>query len=426
MRQWMTALRASRKVAPASSPALRAWAAERVGQGAVEWAAEVTVAVLEALVVRRSSQSGPTEVAGARGCEECTLVALVGLADEGLTIVTPEAALDDARVAARADIALERLLRVAWGCHAEIQERLLTLVQSSVPPAVMMREVRYLVSRLTACIDQYISDISNAYAEEQRETEGRLLAGRRRVVDAVLNGAPAPEGSERVLGLRWTDHHVAAVGWSSAGNRALHTEDNAQRFARQVARAFGGSSLIVERGDHVEFHWSLPRPESFDPGVVRRERPGGMRLALGFVAPGMRGFVASTRAARSARSIGLRMGHPPDVVEYDEVSVLALASSDWGQAGEFVRREIGGLIGDDPGSASIRDTLCQFLISGRSRQVAAAATHVAPTTVAYRVRRAEEMLGRSSTTRVQETILALQLAHAFPELLEERSSPLPA
>lgn len=418
MRRWLDSLEPSREVTSLASPRLLAWAEEHVGQAAVAWAAEVTALVTTRLADQMVDLSGPTEIAAVRGCEECLLTTLVGLAGDGdEEVVTPGAALDDARVAARAAVPLEKLLRVVWACHAAVQEQLLDTIGATVPTDSLLPEVRRLVARLAEFIDVYVTDISTTYAQERLESESRLMVERRRMIDAVLGGAAAPEGSESVLGIRWDHHHLAALGWSAAGNRALHAEDNARGFAERVARSAGGSWLVVERGDHVEFHWAFALPTQLNLGILDAARPPRMRLAVGTVEQGVRGFARTTASARSTRAVGIAMQSPPDILRYDEVSLLGLLSADRQQARVFVRRELAGLLGADAMTSSVRDTLRLFLVAGRSRQAAASAAHVATTTVAYRVRRAEELLGRSTLERVHETIAALELAHAFPDFV---------
>lgn len=421
MRQWLSSLVPSREVPSAASAPLRARAEATVGSRAADWAAEVTFAVFARLSDQVLDADGSTEIAGARGCEECLLTTLIGLTDNDTQgIVTPEAALDDARVAARASVPLERLLRIVWACHAAVQERLLDVIGASVEPGDLLAEVRDLVALLAAFIDRYVGDISAVYAAERLESESRLLVERRRLVDSLLSGAEPGEHAEKTLGIRLHAHHLSAMGWASAGNRAFHSEDSAYRFAERIARNLTGSWLVVERGDHVEFHWSFGQRRLVDADAVASERPARMRIALGTVESGLSGFVESTRTARAARSIGLALREPPDVIRYAEVGLLALLSADRDQARAFTRRELDGLLGAEPMAAAIRETLRHFLLEGRSRQAAAAATHVATTTVAYRVKRAEELLGRSSLVRTWETIAALELAHAFPDFVDLR------
>lgn len=419
MRQWLLSLSPEHPTQASASQHLRARAETRIGAGAADWAAELTLAVIARLSDQIHDPGSATEVAGARGCEECILTTLIGLADSDAdAVVTPEAALDDARVAARAAIPLDRLLRIVWACHAAVEQRLIEVIGERADPDELLDEVRDLIALLAQFIDRYVHDISSMYATERLESESRLLVERRRTVDAVLAGQDPAPGAEAILGLPWDAHHLAAAGWSTMGNRTLHSEDSAYRFAERVARRLGGSWLVIERGDHVEFHWSFAHMSGFDAAVFDSERPPRMRVALGTVERGIPGFIATTRAARATRSVGLAMHRPPDLIRYDDVGLLALLGADREQARTFTRRELAGLLGSDPKIVAIRETLRHFLLEGRSRQAAAAAMHVASTTVAYRVKRAEELLGRSTAVRVQQTVAALDLAHAFPELVE--------
>lgn len=419
MLPWLETLSPTEEVPSAASPELRAWAMGRIGADATAWAAQVTRTVT-ARLARESNWLAPAEAK--RGCEECLLTTLVGLHDalDGSDIRTPDGALDDARVAARAGTPLERLMRTVWACHTAVQETLLGVIGAVVDPADLLEEVLRLNTALAAYLDRYISDISLTFDRERLESESRFLAERRRTVDALLAGDDVPEAAVRRLGIQLADYHLAACGWPSGGNRAFDTDNSAFRFAEQVAGRFRASGwLIIERIDHVEFHWSLPG--RFDPSAeeLTQQRPTRMCLAFGPVGAGLEGFKAATAGARRARSVGLQMPSPV-CLRYDDVSLLALLIADGEHARSFVARELAGLLGTDAMSASIRETLRWFLVTGRSRQAAAKESHVATTTVAYRVKRAEELLGRPAFTRPHETMAALDLVEAFPHLLKPR------
>lgn len=102
---------------------------------------------------------------------------------------------------------------------------------------------------------------------------------------------------------------------------------------------------------------------------------------------------------------------------YDEVALLALLVADPDAAGRYVRTALGDLTGADVKSAAIRETLAAYLRHGRSRTAAAQELSLAANTVAYRVRQAEKLLGRSATERATDTVIALLLAQEFPALL---------
>jgi DNA-binding PucR family transcriptional regulator len=80
------------------------------------------------------------------------------------------------------------------------------------------------------------------------------------------------------------------------------------------------------------------------------------------------------------------------------------------EARRFVARELGDLAAEDKAVARLRDTLRVFLEEGGSFQATALRLGVHKNTVAYRVRRAEELLGRRVRERRLELETALRLA----------------
>ena len=98
--------------------------------------------------------------------------------------------------------------------------------------------------------------------------------------------------------------------------------------------------------------------------------------------------------------------------------MVALLASDEQAARRFVRDELRGMTTGDAKSADLRETLRLFLRAGNSRLIAARELNLAANTVAYRVARASELLGRPAVERPTETILALELAEHFPDYLD--------
>jgi DNA-binding PucR family transcriptional regulator len=100
------------------------------------------------------------------------------------------------------------------------------------------------------------------------------------------------------------------------------------------------------------------------------------------------------------------------VTRYDEVALISLSSTDSERAAWFVTEELGALAAPDRATADLRATLLAYLDRGSSFVRAAEALHVHRNTVVYRLRRAEELLGRTAAERTLETHLALRLAVA--------------
>jgi DNA-binding PucR family transcriptional regulator len=101
--------------------------------------------------------------------------------------------------------------------------------------------------------------------------------------------------------------------------------------------------------------------------------------------------------------------------------MLALLIADPQGAARFVQIQLAGLLGPDQKLTDIRDTLRHFLLAGNSRIAAAQALHLATNTVAYRVKRAADLLGRPINENQAVTLAALEMAHTFPHLMDAQS-----
>ena len=129
---------------------------------------------------------------------------------------------------------------------------------------------------------------------------------------------------------------------------------------------------------------------TFDP----RSAPG-VRLALGEPGSGLDGFRRSHEEAAQARRVASLAGRPPGAItRYRQVALRALATADLPRAREFVQRELGPLAADDDVSLRLAGTLRAYLDEQASRSRAAKRLGIHENTVSYRVRQAEELLGR--------------------------------
>ena len=139
-------------------------------------------------------------------------------------------------------------------------------------------------------------------------------------------------------------------------------------------------------------------------------------MAIGEPARGIAGFRAShveaLEAQRIARLAGRREG---SVTRYNDIALRSLATADLDYARTFVARELGPLAGADDTTRRLAATVRTYLDENGSRGRTAKRLSVHENTVAYRLRQAEELLGRS----VEKRTLELRVALALAELVEE-------
>jgi DNA-binding PucR family transcriptional regulator len=245
---------------------------------------------------------------------------------------------------------------------------------------------------LFSYFDAVPAAVTREYQLELQRHVATADARRAEVVRQLLAGAPIDvRGAEAELGHSIAEGDHAAVILESTRPGSPPGEGDARR-------AVGPAALIVA-GDSGRL-WV---PE--EPPLARL--PRGLRAGVGDPGEGVDGFRASHREAE----IALRHGHGPGVVRYRDVAMASLLGADAARAQRFVRRELGRLAEDGPSVARLRATLRAFLAENSNQARTARRLEVHYNTVTYRLRQAEELLGRPIAERRLELETAL-LLHA--------------
>jgi DNA-binding PucR family transcriptional regulator len=119
-----------------------------------------------------------------------------------------------------------------------------------------------------------------------------------------------------------------------------------------------------------------------------------LRAAVGRSAAGIGGFRQSHRQAFAAQRIAASLDRPDPLTDYTKIELIAVAASDAIAARGLVADQLGELAGPDRAVSVLRSTLLAYLESGGNAAAAARALGVHENTVHYRLRHAEEVLGR--------------------------------
>ena len=107
------------------------------------------------------------------------------------------------------------------------------------------------------------------------------------------------------------------------------------------------------------------------------------------------------------------------VTSYAPVELVSLLASDLPRARSFVASQLGPLGATGGTAERLRETVLAFLVSGGSPTRVAEELFVQKNTVADRIRRAEEMLGRPVNESPVELEAALTLALALGHVVLE-------
>jgi hypothetical protein len=339
------------------------------------------------------------------GTESSTLRALVLLArpDSGLPAITEEA-LAGERDFVRRNIPLDKVLRGIRFGHAGMARAFLDGCEARVEARRLPTEMQAVSDELFAIVDAFADAMVSTYLVERDQWITSAAAARAETVQAVLSGEPLDQrAAARALDYPFDRCHLGLSLWTETSTGG--DVSALQRAAVELLQRRGATAtLVVPVGSTQLWAWgAVPdRPAA----LVAPDGP--VRVAAGLPAAGLTGFRSTHRQALDAERVGKLGGRR--VVDYADIAAVALLSADLPAAAELVRRELGALAARTDQAETLRRTLLHYLDAERSLVAVAGELHVARGTVAYRVKRAEELLGRDVGERRFELHAALLLA----------------
>jgi DNA-binding PucR family transcriptional regulator len=258
----------------------------------------------------------------------------------------------------------------------------------------------------------YVDRISGALVEEFGTERERMLRSaeqlRADTVRAILRGDPVDtEAASRRLGYELRRHHIAM----RVSSGASEVEGLERAVGEAVAALAGGEPLVIASGAGRFDVWC----GSFDPpatdALERYEPPAMVLVAFGKPGEGVAGFCSSYGEAKEAARIGALIGDSKSsVTSYARVELISLLASDLPRARAFVASQLGPLAITGGTAERLRETVLAFLVSGGSPTRVAEELFVHKNTVAERIKRAEETLGRGVNESPVELEAALTLA----------------
>jgi sugar diacid utilization regulator len=384
---------------------------ERLGPSAVAWsvaaAREITAAVLGALP-RFAVGVGERRAVG-KGIEGGVLCILASVYSGAVVdpATTPEVP-QTAREFVQLGVPLHEVWASVRQAHRQLVDLLLRACQDLVQVSGQALELQHMFRLAFECVDALVEGLGEAYAVESDRWHATAAAVREELVNAVLSCDTALDFDAVAQKLRYelrNRHHVGIVVWQhgSVAPEAIRLQDTALAW---LEASGAQQTLLMPRGQSLLYAWGNRRGH-FPSGEARAD--GGVRVAVGSAGYGAAGFRDTHREAGDAHRVALAMpGLAGPVVPFSSVSLLATLSQDDSRVRRFVARELGDLAADDPNTRELRRTLRTYLET-RNAQATASQLVIARNTVAYRLRRAEELRGMRTDERQLELWVALLL-----------------
>jgi DNA-binding PucR family transcriptional regulator len=330
-------------------------------------------------------------------------------------VYAPAASLEYARRRAQRGTPLTALLRAYRLGHTCFSDWLFRELARQADDAAMITAATLSMSKTVAgYVDQTSEEIVAAYTHErERWLRNRSAARAARIRDLLAGRRVNVSATEATLGYRLRQYHVGLVSWTDDATPAIDTVTRLEHAINLVAAKVAGSGepLFLPRDESSAWAWlPLGIRDRFDAAAASAsDGDADIHFAFGDAVKGVIGFRLTHQQALAAQAVALAAGSPPpQAVTFSEVAPVAMMLGSPDLLPAWVLATLGDLATDDEPHARLRDTLQVFLQSGGSYKATAEQMVLHKNTVQYRVRKAEESLGRPAAMNRPDVELALQ------------------
>lgn len=306
----------------------------------------------------------------------------------------PVALLVQARMAARAGISLDTVMRRYFAGYALLGD---FLVEEAERGGLHGAGLKSVLRTQAALLDRLVIAVGKEHADE---AEGRHQSSEDRRAERVRRLLAGELLDSSGLNYDLSAHHLGVVA----------SGPDAEDAVRELASSFDCRLLLVRRGEGVVWGWLGARRRLELGGFASlsaSDQQAQMALAIGEPSHDLAGWRLTHRQAQAALPIALRS--PKRVVRYADVALLASIIGDDLLATSLRELYLTPLSGERDGGTVLRETLRAYFAAERNVSSAASALGVTRRTVANRLRMAEERIGRPLGSAAMELDAALRL-----------------
>lgn len=342
--------------------------------------------------------------------------------DPGAPVTPPADAIAFAHELVHRGVGLAALLRAyrlgQWFVHTSVEAKATEL---EVEPAVRWKVLAHVSNYMFLYVDAISAKLVEDYEAERARWIRGAAAARAELITAMLEGEQVdPRLASEKLRYDVSRRHLAMIVWADGGDPRLDP-GALESAAGELAKTLGGGPVLtISIGERVVWTWTSG--EELDDGPTPRRTDaltlaGGLRAAIGVVGDGPAGLVDSHEKAREARRVAELLVVPEgSVVSYRGVALTSLLTAVPAVAVGFAESELGPLAEQSDNAEKLRTTLSAYLEENLSAVRTARRLYVHQNTVVYRVKQAEELLGRPVEERRLELEVALRIADGLGHL----------
>ena len=363
-----------------------------------------------------------------RASSEASILAFAQILEQGADPAATSlgaATLAYIQEGAQRGIPLTTLIRSTRLGHAAAWERITPLIAAQARDPEQRAIATELCSAwLFAYIDAALCLAEDFYSAERERWVRSAAATRAETIETILAGEPIDNAlASRRLGYELDRQHTGVIAWLQAHEEGRDTHTAMEAAIGAIRDCLGATRPLVHPLGILSIAAWIGTRDTVSHGALDDLRfdtqaAPGVRIATGEPARGIAGFRESHNEAVKARRVAELAARPAGTVtRYVRVGLAAIATGDLDQARTFVQRELRSLAADDDVSSRLTATLRTYLDEQSSRSRTAKRLGIHENTVSYRIRQAEDILGRG----VDQRTLELRVALALANLVRDRS-----
>ncbi|MPY97623.1 MAG: hypothetical protein GEU97_06395 [Actinophytocola sp.] len=336
-------------------------------------------------------------------------------------VEVPSAAVEYARRLAQHGVAVDAMIRAyRLGQDSFLQRAFEELTGDD--PALLAEVAQRLTAISFAYIDRVSQQVLTVYEDERERWLANRNAARAARIRELLDESHVDVLlAEETLGYRLQrQRHLGVVLWAVERGSPVSQISVLERYSRTLAEHLGcGARPLFVPTDEAEgwawlpIHRDAPEPTADSLAPAARACGDDVNIAIGRPGRGVDGFRSTHQQARQAQAVAVIAGGEASLTLFRDVGPVALLCADLPATRVWVQDTLGPLAIDDGQHARLRETLRVFLAAGCSYLAAASALTLHKNTVQYRVRRAEQELGRGVRDDALSVELALRACHWF-------------
>jgi GGDEF-like domain len=318
-------------------------------------------------------------------------------AGDGMSGPIPEAAVAQARRAARAGVSQGTVLRRYLAGHRQFVEFLVEVAEKIgyAGHGPLLQDLRI---RHGALIEHVTASVEHEYNLECERVSSTPEQRRAEIVKSLLAGESVP--STDLAELDYEIHTSWHIGLVATGI-------GAEEPLRKLKAHFGRRLLLVSVGGST-WAWLGGQKKPSAADIEHLTVTGvGFSLGVGEPGKGLEGWRLTHDQSRAALEVALR--RPERFARYSDVRLLAAALQNDTLARSLRQRYLEPLSSQKDGGESLRQTLRAYINVECNATSAAPTVQVGRRAVKRRVRTAERLIGSAVCDCLSELDIALQL-----------------